>query len=401
MSQSQLPAANYDEAQVGSYTLPPLSVDVGSPVATSADRARAAQAQWRQVFARGLFGELPAKPDGFEVARHALSDGRSEHLALRLRVGGRTMAVDAALWLPPSADGPVPVIVALDFLGPLGTLFTTDYPLDPQAMVARPGWLGGGQGPLADVLRGTSAHRIPVDLLTRAGYAVISSCYGSWVPDDPAQSRRHGVWPLLDLDASNDPPGAVCLWAWAITRLIDAAESLPEIEAGRVAIAGHSRLGKAALWAAANDPRVTALFLNESGCGGAALSRRNFGESFAHNRAGFPHWLLSATHADAAGLDDVDQHQLLALLAPRKLYVASAADDLWCDPRGEYLGLRAAAPLWGAFGQPVELPSADDIFEPGRQFRAGQIGWHLREGGHELTPYDWSRFIAFLAGEPG
>jgi hypothetical protein len=400
MSQSQLPAANYDEAKVGPYTLPPLSIDAGSPVATTAERARAAQAQWRQVFAQGLFGELPAKPDGFEVTRHALSDRSGERLALRLSVGGRTMAVDAALWLPPSAKGAIPVIVALDFLGPLGSLSTTDYPLDPRAMVARPGWLGGGQGPLAEVLRGTSAHRIPIDLLMRAGYSVITSCYGSWTPDDPAQSRQHGVWPLLDLDAAEAPAGVVCLWAWAITRLIDAVVSLPEIDAGRIAIAGHSRLGKAALWAAANDPRVGALFLNESGCGGAALSRRNFGESFAHNRAGFPHWLLSEQRAAAAGLDDVDQHQLLALLAPRKLYVASAADDLWCDPRGEYLGLRAAAPLWGAFGQPADLPPAEAIFAPGRQIRAGQIGWHLREGGHELTPYDWSRFLAFLAAEP-
>lgn len=399
MSQSQLPAANYDEAKVGAYTLPPLSIDAGSPVAATAERVRATQARWRQIFARGLFGELPARPDSLDVSRHASSDPGCERLALRLSVGHRTMKVDAALWLPQSADGAVPVIVALDFLGPLDTLSTSDYPLDPQAVVARPGWLGGGQGPLAEVLRGTSAHRLPIDLLTRAGYAVITSCYGSWVPDDPAQSRQHGVWPLLDLDAAEAPAGVVCLWAWAITRLIDAAVSLPEIDAGRVAVAGHSRLGKAALWAAVNDPRVGALFLNESGCGGAALSRRNFGETFAHNRAGFPHWLLSEQHAADAALDEVDQHQLLALLAPRKLYVASAADDLWCDPRGEYLGLKAAAPLWGAFGHSVDLPPAEDIFEPGRQIRAGQLGWHLREGGHELTPYDWSRFLAFLADE--
>jgi hypothetical protein len=203
---------------------------------------------------------------------------------------------------------------------------------------------------------------------------------------------------LLALEKVNAPPGVVCLWSWAIRRLIDAAVSLAEIDADSIAIAGHSRLGKAALWAAVNDTRVGALFLNESGCGGAALSRRNFGETFAHNRANFPHWLLSAERAAAAGLDALDQHQLLAALAPRKLYVASAVDDLWCDPRGEYLGLMAAAPLWNAFGDPVDLPAAADIFAPGRQFSAGHIGWHLREGGHELTPYDWSRFLAFMAG---
>src|SRR5690606_36015346 len=135
-----------------------------------------------------------------------------------------------------------------------------------------------------------------------------------------------------------------------------------EIDASRIAVAGQSRLGKAALWAAVNDQRVSALFLNESGCAGASLSRRNFGETLAHNRHSFPHWLLLAERAEQVGLETLDQHQLLAAMAPRKLYVASAAADLWCDPRGEYLALKAAVPLWSAFGHPVELPEADDIF---------------------------------------
>src|SRR5690606_22191550 len=108
------------------------------------------------------------------------------------------------------------------------------------------------------------------------------------------------------------------------------------------------------------------------------------------------HWLLSRAHADAAGLDAVDQHQLLAQLAPRRLYVASAADDLWCDPRGEHLGLKGAAPIWAAFGQPSELPEAEEVFMAGNGVVAGAVGWHLRSGGHELTPYDWQRFLAFM-----
>jgi hypothetical protein len=399
MSHLEQLAVNYDEAAVGSYVLPALSIDGnGAPVSTL-DEARAAQARWRLTFADGLFGELPPPPDRLDVTRLPLPEPRSERLALNITVGDRELAVDAALWLPADTDDPVPLIVALDFTGPFGTLTSSAFPMDPKAIIARPGWLGGGQGPMSGVMRGTSPHRIPVDLLTRAGFAVITSCYGSWVPDEAAASRQHGLWPLLDLDAHDAPPGVVCLWSWALGRLIDAAVTLSEIDASNISVAGHSRLGKAALWAAVNDPRIGALFLNESGCGGAALSRRNFGESFAHNRAGFPHWLLSEERARAAGLDAVDQHQLLALMAPRKLYVASAAEDLWCDPRGEYLGLRGAAPLWGVFGHAVDLPSAEEVYAPGNRVKAGPLGWHLREGGHELTPYDWTRFLDFLKGE--
>jgi hypothetical protein len=397
MTATAPPPANYDEALVGDYTLPPLSLDPGKPVAGNADEARAAQAAWRERFAEGLYGQLPGAPDRLEIRRTPLSLPGCQRLAINVGVEDRSMAVDAALWLPPDATRPVPVIVALDFIGPLGTMTTTDYPLDPEATVSVPAWAGGGHGPLREVMRGMAGHRIPVRLLHEVGYAVLTSCYGSWVPDDPMRSHEHGLWPLLGLDRSNAPPGVVCLWSWAIHRLIDIAVSLPELDASRVALAGHSRLGKAALWAAANDQRVSALFLNESGCAGASLSSRNFGETLVHNRHGFPHWLLSAERAARAGLDTVDQHQLLAAIAPRKLYVASAVTDLWCDPRGEYLALKAAAPLWSAFGHPIELPDADDIFEPGQRLKLGQIGWHLREGGHELTPYDWSYFLDFMA----
>ncbi|HTM78290.1 MAG TPA: hypothetical protein VL133_11760 [Devosia sp.] len=390
------PPANYDEAKVGPYILPPLALDPTQPAPTDANAARATQRAWHDIFAQGLFGALPRAPDQLEWSRHPLSDAHCERIHIVLTVDGREMHIDAALWLPPASTGPVPIVVGLDFLGPLGTLTAPDYPLDQQAVIALPAWAGGGQGAPSEILRGTSAHRFPIPMLLQQGYAVLTSCYGSWAPDDPVRSRVHGLWPLLGLDQSPSAPGVVSLWSWAITRLIDVASALPDIDATQIIVAGHSRLGKAALWASVSDARVAALFLNQSGCGGAALSRRNFGETLAHNRHGFPHWLLSEEQAAAAGLDTLDQHQLLALMAPRRLYVASAADDLWCDPRGEYLGLAAAAPFWKAFGPQPDLPPAESIFAPGNQLVAGSVGWHLRAGGHELTPYDWSHFLAFL-----
>ncbi len=396
MAEATALPVNYDEALAGIPDLPPLSPDPSRALVSSPEEARAAQAAWRTVFARGLFGEVPESPE-MAWRRLPLAEPRCEQIAITLSRGGQSFEVDAALWLPAKAAEPLPIIVGLDFLGPLGALAGTDYPLDANAVVALPGWLGGGHGPLSEVMRGTAPHRFPAALLADAGYAVLTSCYGSWVPDDRTACRRHGLWPLLGLDEADAPPGVVALWSLALRLLVDIAAALPEIDAGRISLAGHSRLGKAALWAAANDERVSALFLNESGCGGAALTRRNFGESFAHNRRSFPHWLLSEARAAAAGLDAVDQHQLLALMAPRRLYVASAADDLWCDPRGEYLGLRAAAPLWSVFVPMTDLPEAEAVFSPGNGLALGPLGWHLRAGGHELTPYDWRRFLAFMA----
>lgn len=399
MSVPDLPAANYDEAQVGTYDLPPLSLPSGE-LPQSADEAREARADWRQTFASGLYGEIPSAPDRVEVTRQPLRDPHAERLAIRLTVEDRHFDVDAALWLPPGGTQ-VPLVAMLDFLGPLGTLTSADFPLDPAARVPLPAWFGSGHGGLTDEMRGTTAGRVPVQLLLDAGYGVLTSCYGSWVPDDPILFRERGLWPLLNLARAAEPPGTIALWSWAIQRLLDVAATLPEVDTGRLVVAGHSRLGKAALWAAANDQRVSALFLNESGCAGASLSRRNFGETLVHNRRNFPHWLLPEVRAERAGLAQVDQHQLLAQMAPRRLYIGSAVNDLWCDPRGEYLALQAAAPLWSLFGHPMEMPPAEDIFAAGRHLRIDRIGWHLRAGGHELTPHDWSQFLAFMAQAGG
>lgn len=399
MSTSDLPAANYDEMKVGAIDLPPLRLPSGEPPRT-ANEARQAQAAWRQVFADGLYGEIPSPPDSVEVTRHTLPDPHAERLVIRLTVEDRSFQVDAALWLPAGRTR-VPIVAMLDFLGPLGTLSSAGFPLDPAARVPLPAWFGSGHGGLAEEMRGTTAGRVPVQLLLDAGYGVLSTCYGSWVPDDARHFRDHGLWPLLGIARAPEPPGAIALWSWAIQRLLDVAAGLPEADAGRLVVAGHSRLGKAALWAAANDQRIYALFLNESGCAGASLSRRNFGETLAHNRRNFPHWLLPAERAERAGLAALDQHQLLAQLAPRRLYVGSAIDDLWCDPRGEYLALQAAAPLWSVFGHPMEMPPADRIFAAGRHLGGDRIGWHLRAGGHELTPHDWAQFIAFMAQADG
>lgn len=332
-------------------------------------------------FAEALYGPVPQPPDRIRVARAPLAGEAAERLVLTVEAGGRSFAADAALWLPPGA-GPAPLIVGLDFAGPAGILAGTAFPRDPAARIhARPEF-GAADGRLAEQLRGTSAPAWPVGYLTSEGFAVLVACYGSFVPDDPGLWSGHGLAPLLGTGS-----GAISLWAWAMSRLVDAGLLLGLGTAG-IAVAGHSRLGKAALWAAANDARIDAVLANNSGCCGAAPAAHPVGETVTGLAARFPHWLRSG----AATVPGLDQHHLIAAVAPRKVYIASAEDDLWADPVGTYVALAAAAKAWGQ----TAWPSPRAMWEGERRLQRGALGHHLRPGGHGLLPYDWHRFVAFL-----
>ena len=371
------PALSLEDAFAGPFLLE--SLDGPDPLEKRQER-------WRKELSDTIYGQLPPAPAELDVEVNPLAGSPAERIEITMRSadGAKALIVDAALWRPESLDD-APLIAGLGFAGPVGILTGPEFPLDMRARIHCRPELGVDNGRLHDVLRGTEAHRWPVEMLTARGYAVLVSCYGSWAPDDPNEIMRHGACPFVGLDT-----GAISLWAWAIQRLLDAAELIGGLDMGQVAVAGHSRLGKAALWAAANDTRIGAVLANNSGCAGAAPAGHAVGETLAQMAAAFPHWIK--LRGDATSLD---QHHLLASTAPRRVYVASAEKDLWADPAGTYLALVAASEVWpeSCFWSSVEAMWAGK-----RQTCQSALGHHLRPGGHELLPYDWQRFLDFLDG---
>ncbi|WP_148080384.1 glucuronyl esterase domain-containing protein [Roseimaritima ulvae] len=185
-------------------------------------------------------------------------------------------------------------------------------------------------------------------------------------------------------------------WAWGLSTVRAWLEEQPDalVDAKRIAVIGHSRLGKTALWAGAQDENFAMVISNDSGCGGAALYRRCYGERIHHMIKPIGYWFCR-DHAKFIGRESelpVDQHMLLALVAPRPLYVASAEEDRWADPKGEFLAAKHASPVYqwlGEQGLPADqMPAVD-------QPVAGRVGYHVRTGKHDVTRFDWQQYLDF------
>jgi acetyl esterase/lipase len=238
--------------------------------------------------------------------------------------------------------------------------------------------------------------------MVERGYAMASFKNGDVAPDD-AETFQNGVMRLFSDESTAttrpaDGWGALAAWAWGASRAMDYFETDPRIDAKHVAVIGHSRGGKTALWAGASDERFALVISNNSGCGGAALERRRYGETIKIVTKARPHWFAAnfAAYADRENEMPFDSHMLLSLIAPRALYVTSSDEDLWADPRGEFLSLANASPAYALFNAPqIAVDAMPPLDHP---LVAGPRAYHVRSGKHDLKLWDWMRFTDFADG---
>jgi hypothetical protein len=370
------PPANDDEARVGAYTLPdPLRMADGRPVISPEQWDRGRRPELLRLFQEHVYGRPPEMPVTWSArlqSAEAVFGGKAMRLLvdLNLQCQNRELVIPLLIYRPPG-EGPWPVILGMNFCGNQSVYPDAGIPLC-QGWVHPAKDIGIHDNRATDESRGGRAGRWPVEAIISRGYAICTLAYGDAEPDAAEVAHSSGVHALL---GQAGDWGSIAAWAWTLSQVADFLVQEPWVD--RLAVLGHSRLGKAALWAGANDPRFGLVISNNSGCGGAALSRREFGETVATITESFPHWFAPrfASYAGKESMLPVDQHELLALMAGRCVYVASAQADLWADPEGERLAVEAARPVFELVG--------------------GAIGYHRRPGQHNVTPFDWERFLDF------
>lgn len=394
---------NTDESKVPAYELAPvLQTADGNSITQVEDWHRHRQSIL-QLFRDEVYGNIPASHDSLEIGKTE-EDGNAlggkairKQWQIHLWKNGKSSKLDVLIYLPSNQEQAVPIFLGMNFYG------NHTVHADPAIWLAD-SWVRNNEdfgitnNQATEASRGVRASRWPVEQIIGRGYGVATVYYGDVVPDY-ADCFDQGVFPLFYQEGQQQPTetewGAIGAWAWSLSRVLDVCENEPSIDHERVAVIGHSRLGKTSLWAGAEDSRFAMVISNNSGCGGAALSRREFGETVKAINDRFPHWFNDRfpSYNNRVGELPIDQHMLISLMAPRPVYVASASEDLWADPKGEFLSAYHAGPVYELFGK-QGLTQAD-MPKPDQPLKDGHIGYHLRTGKHDLTAYDWQQYMDF------
>jgi hypothetical protein len=394
---------NYDEKKVPQYTLPdPLVMSNGTKVTNAQAWKDKRRPEVLELFRTYVYGRAPVgRPKDmtfkvFDLEQRALG-GLATRKQVAVNFTGREdgPGMDILIYLPNNREKPIPTFVILNF-GGNHTICS-----DP-AIKLSTSWMRSGPGVVNNrataETRGRAASRFPLEDILKRGYGLATIYYGDIDPDFD-DGFKNGVQPAFDKlrDGKRAPDawGSIGAWAWGLNRAMDYFETDADIDNNRVIVLGHSRLGKTALWAGARDERFAIVISNDSGCGGAALSRRRFGETVERINTSFPHWFCENFKKYNGKENDlpVDQHMLIALIAPRPVYVASADEDLWADPKGEFLSCKYADPVYKLLD--TKGLGVDRMPALNSPVKTGTIGYHVRSGSHNLTNYDWQQYMDF------
>jgi hypothetical protein len=400
-------SANYDESKVGNHPLPELlQCEDGTKVIDSSVWITKRRPEILDLFATYVYGKFP--PAESEITCEEISvnqaalDGRAirHEIAINYFSNAKKLTINLALYLPKSASTPVPTFLGSNFNGNHAVDYDESISINTKWMRNTLDEKSVVNNRATESSRGFEASRWPLELIIEKGFGVATFYYGDLEADHP-DGWKNGIRAVLSPDGEssefeNDDWGAISAWSWGLSRALDYLVTNPAVDSKRVALIGHSRLGKAALWAGALDERFALVISNNSGAGGISLARRDFGESIRSINENFPHWFCGnyKRFNDSPETLPVDMHQLAALIAPRPLYIASAQEDAWADPRGEFLAGKNAEPVYALFGKPgLGVAEWPPVNQPVGEF----IGYHIRTGKHDVTTYDWQQFLRFAS----
>ena len=373
-----------EESKVPPYELPSLLVSSeGRPITTPEEWFQVRRPQILALFGNLIYGVVPSPESPIRTTREVVKTdaeflgGTAIRKDVRIRFQNERGSAELGIlvFLPRNATGPVPVFLLNSF----GNTRDNSHDADPE----HPGTLKNG---------------LPLGEILRQGFGLVVVPQGELVRHNEVEFQR-GIHPLFYHTGQSFPKanewGVIAAVSWGASRALDYLETDAAVDAKRVAILGHSKMGKATLWAAAQDTRFALVILAQSGCGGAALWKRQFGENLEKMVTRFPYWLCRNAGKFVRQEDDlpIDQHMLLACIAPRPLYVSSGEEDLWADPRGEYLGAYHAGEVYRLLGKKALATEASPPV--GQALLDGDVGYHNRTGGHSVELEDWRHFLEF------
>lgn len=368
-------AQNYDESKVGEYQLPKLLVTTNDQtISTPKEWENVRRPEILKLFEDHVYGQVPKDFSHikFKVVNQdkKAMNGKAtlKEVAITVTRNAKSVTMNLLMFTPNKVKKPVPMFLVINHRG-IRTM---------------------------DITRQNKDGFWPAEEVIEAGYGISGFDVVDVCPDDRVKYTEGILDQLypeqLEMDNGMRALGA---WGWGASRAIDYFETDKSVDATKIISVGHSRGGKATLWLGAQDERVAISISNCSGNSGASLSRRNFGETVDRITTNFSRWFCP-NYRNYAGNEDklpVDQHMLIALIAPRAVYVGSAAEDLWADPKGQYLALKEAQPVFNLYGIKTNLP--EEVPDIDEQIIRPHMGFHNREGEHNMTPYDWQQYIQF------
>lgn len=389
---------NYVEAQTGTYKLPdPLVLANGKPVRDAKTWTEKRRPEIVRLFEENQYGKMPGRPSGmsfdvFEKGTPAMG-GKAirKQVTIYFSADKNGPKEDMVIYLPSNATKPVPLLLALNFSANASTFD------DPEIKL---GEVWSRDKKKVPAQRGGGIGRMKIDDILAKGYGVAGIYYGDIDPDflgGVPLGIRARYLKSGQTEPAPDEWGSISAWAWGLSRAMDYLETDKSVDAKKVAIYGVSRLGKTVMWAGAHDQRFAMVIASCSGEGGAALSRRNYGETIAHLTAPsrYPYQFAANYGKFANNVNEfpVDAHMLVALIAPRPVFLQTGLTDNWSDPKGEFLAAVAAEPVFRLLGK--QGLGTEQMPEQGQSILR-TIGYHMHSGGHGTMPGDWEHFLNFM-----